>query len=265
MKHIISGLVVFGLAFSIFGAPQKARAEGESTITPARPIYHVGPKLKFAIQPINKLRAVKANLKLVPIQKFNASLGARALSPEMLGAMAKAMGNPLAYSTGNGVVLDALHPMNSATGSTLEVRRVQYTDSLARGIASGDPNTAIPVQVLPDRRPFSYEAQWAVARFYNLPSGMHTYLLSIGTNAPPADMELSMWLWPVGNKNMPTFESHPKGDQLNYNSATSELRVLFTVDAGSDPDRYFTFAIWYLSEDKIMEANLHHVQLVTLD
>jgi hypothetical protein len=265
MKHIISGLVVFGLALSLFGAPQKARAEGASVAPATPPIYRIGPKFKFAVQPINNLRLLKPGLKLAPIQKFNASIGARAVSPEMLGAMAKAMGNPAAYSTGNGVVLDALRPMNPDTGSTLEVRRVQYTDSLARGIAAGDPNTTIPVQVIADRRPASYEAQWAVARFYNLPSGMHTYLLSIGTNAPTADMELSMWMWPVGNKNMPTFESHPTGNQLNYNTASHELRVLFTFDAGSDPDRYFTFAIWYLAENQTLEAYLHHVQLVTLD
>jgi hypothetical protein len=265
MRKIVGGLVVLGMALGFFAAAGMARAEGGSTTPAAAPIYRIGPTLRFTVQPINKLRLLKTGLKLTPNQKFSSNLGARAISPEMLGAMATAMGNPAAYSTGSGVVLDALHPMNPDTGSTLEVRRVQFTDSLARGLAAHDPNTTIPVQVIADRRPSSYEAQWAVARFYNMPAGMHTYLLSISTDAPTNAMELSMWLWPQGKNGMPTFESHPTGNQLNYNSATHELRVLFTVDAGNNSDRYFTFAIWYLGEQQTLNAYLHHVQLVTLD
>jgi hypothetical protein len=165
------------------------------------------------------------------------------------------LGSP-AYKTNNGVVLDALNPYHPVTRSLVDIRGTDYSREIPEAIKN---NTA-PV-IVQDPTPLDFGGYHIRASFNDISSSTHTYLLTLGTNATPDITTITVNTYGYSH----VFE---KGD-LVHNPATSEIRLLFTFNAATDPLGVATtdFKL-YVSINYSPETNyvlFHHIQLVQID
>jgi len=168
------------------------------------------------------------------------------LSPAQMQRVEPGAGSP-AYSEGRGVVLDVLHPHDEATGSGLVVRGVFWNERVRQQVLAGGTDTSFSIGVLEERQVV------ANVYFHRLPSAAHTYMLTIGTSAEPARIRVR-----IGGYFL-------SPSQLVASPTTSEVRALFSYEAGS----YDNELVVLIQMSSIAESDdhvyFHHVQLAQLD
>jgi hypothetical protein len=117
-----------------------------------------------------------------------------------------------AYTVGDGVILDPLHMRDAATGSELYLEGVSY------GIIEYElirDNTLTSLTQYPDNGP----RQEIYAKFKDLPSASHSYLITIGTNANANFTEMRLQYQgteKVFSKNQFITENNPPELQLPF-------------------------------------------------
>jgi hypothetical protein len=204
-------------------APQVApRARLSSTVAePEMAARGVRPAVAPAPMTVAQLRLTKP--KRTPSVVTPAS-GVRARA-ELAGPALAA----LSYRKGQGVVLDAAHPLHAATQSDLLLPFVRYNARAWQSITAGGPSSGVDETILftPDRErswpgwPPTYFA--GAATFRALPSGPHTYLLSLSVSVPLKDLYLCM------------YEGGLYHDQLVWSEQTQEARLLLQIDGDTTP------------------------------
>jgi hypothetical protein len=135
----------------------------------------------------------------------------------------------LSYRKGQGVVLDAAHPLHEATKSDLLLPFLRYNSGAWQSITAGGPSSGVDETILftPDRErlwdgwPPTYFA--GAVTFRGLPSGPHTYLLSLSVNVPLKDLYVY------------SFEGGQYHDQLIWSEQTQEARLLLQIDGDTTP------------------------------
>ncbi len=147
-------------------------------------------------------------------------------------AAARAMASK-SYSQGSGVVLDVAHLEDQWTGSSMSLFGVMLTPYLASGIAKGERN----LQVFASRRVEDGKTLadgrrgqvFADAVFENLPTGVHTYVITLGSfssgAAPAILVNQSEW--------------HVDDLVVNQEAHTAQLLVL--VDGDKQDKLYLAF------------------------
>ena len=152
-----------------------------------------------------------------------------------------------AYASGQGVVLRPVQPWHEASGSTLVLRGVFWNERVRRQVASGDIDASFALAVKSER------TLGATAYFQSLPSALHTYMLTIGTSAERNRVSLR-----IGN-----YMSQLTA--LVANPETSEIRALFTYEAGRHDNRLAVYVHYFPSGESEDHVYFHHLQLAQLD
>jgi len=191
-------------------------------------------QLKTTKQAVPRLRITGPGEKAIPL----AGVTMRAVLP---GA-----GCP-DYASGSGVVLRPLQPWQEPSGSTLTLRGVFWNEGVRRRVTSGEEDASFALEVGPQL------TLGATAYFQDLPSGLHTYLLSIGTSAPRDRVRLR-----IGE-----YFSQP--GRLVANPETSAVRALFTYDAGRHENRLAVYVQHFPVASGSDYVHFHHIQLAQLD
>jgi hypothetical protein len=135
----------------------------------------------------------------------------------------------LSYRNDRGVVLDAAHPLHGPTKSGLLLPFLRYGPEAWQSITTGGPSSGVDQTILfsPDRErswpgwPPTYFA--GAATFRALPSGPHTYLLSLCVNVPLTDLYVYI------------ADGGLYHDQLVWSEQTQEARLLLQVDGDATP------------------------------
>ncbi len=179
-----------------------------------------------------------------------------ALSPAIAAAAAS-----VAYSQGNGVVLEAAHLLDETTGSGLYVRGVTLHSLMIEEIRAGKPN--VPVNSLLTYNPGDVEKprpgvqvmEFAKAWFGSLPGGSHTYLLSLACFAPVTSR---IWVKVEG-------EWHH--EDLVWNATRTEARLLLEIDSSKIMlPLLVQCAVQPASPPPVVTTQtFHHVQLARID
>ncbi len=151
------------------------------------------------------------------------------------------------YASGSGVVLRPLQPWHEPSGSTLALRGVFWNEAVRRRVTSGEEDASFALGVGPEL------TLGATAYFQDLPAGLHTYMLSIGTSAPRNRVRLR-----IGE-----YFSQPSS--MVANPETSEVRALFTYEAGRHENRLAVYVQHFPAESGSDYVYFHHIQLAQLD
>jgi len=152
-----------------------------------------------------------------------------------------------AYTSGEGVVVRPVQPWHEPSGSTLILRGVFWNERVRRQVASGEMDASFALAVR------SEMTLGATAYFQSLPSALHTYMLTIGTSAEVNRIRLR-----IGN-----YFSQPTA--LVANPETSEIRALFTYEAGRYDNRLAVYLHYFPSGESEDHVYFHHFQLAQLD
>lgn len=172
------------------------------------------------------------------------------------------------YSKAKGVVLSIAKPTHPATGSDMSVYLASYDEATRKLIDAGDPGVALSQIVAPPPPPTQdqYGINWhaalglppfvtgAQAQFRNLPAGMHTYVLTVGTTAPKQNLVVVLQV----------LDDHQ--DDLQMNPATSEASLLFTLQSKAGDSVWVSVGYTVPEDDKSWhQYSFHHIQLVRID
>jgi hypothetical protein len=156
---------------------------------------------------------------------------------------------PPTYAGGNGVVLDAVHPYDNPSNSSLLVLGVMYNSELRYHIQYDHPDTVLYQEI-----PLTNSWNGVSATFRKLPSGEHTYVLTLGHTADPNRVSITI----NGQQFGP--------DKLIANPATSEIRALFTCDASASGGNIPVFVRFSFADAQVSAfEEFHHLQLAQLD
>ncbi len=169
-------------------------------------------------------------------------------------------GNP-AYSTGNGVLLDVMHPTKSNPQAVVLVQNVEWDQNIISSLMADNPDP-----ILSQLRPFQSEASFLVtAQFKDLPSAKHTYLLTLGTTAEVKGMKVELlrgqYAMPEYTPGVSNIVQELGPASLTAKPDTNEVRALFTYAAGTEP----LSVRWYWGPAGSARCTFHHLQLVQLD
>ena len=236
-------LTGFGLAAKIGSARVQVLKAPSKT-----DLVSLGPQPEppdFPVTTISQLRGLQTGL--VRVQVRRPAAGDLPRLPRSVQAVEPNLGNP-AYSEGSGVVLDVMHPYHEASGSTLVVRGVAWNERVRREVLAADPNTSFVIGVHTARQLI------ANAYFSQLPSAAHTYMLTIGTSANTSQTRVR-----IGG-------SFLSPSELVASPATSEVRALFTYEAGGDDNRVMVL-VQVSPSDPVngVLISFPHVQLAQVD
>jgi hypothetical protein len=254
MKRVAVGVVVLLVLGSCVGyAAETLHPSSLRTPPPSLAIS----QLRLPALPVFRLSSVAqmaASIAGLPVVVIGQPAGSTAT---VVGTL------PDAYDSGTGVVLDVCHPKHAATGSSLELGGVGYdADFLAKLIASDPQTTALCVVDWAG----PYANRLGRAGFQGLTPGQHTYLLTVGTTVPTANLSIGIYLPDT------TWTSVPSS-QLVANASTSEVKVLISVTVPADGTPSSRWISVYLDVNP-QPANtvngryvvyVHHVQLARLD
>jgi hypothetical protein len=170
-------------------------------------------------------------------------------------------GNP-GYRTGNGVVLNVNHPMNSNPDCGLLVQNVEWDQNTWADLSSDNPDYLLSQFRSAQQPGWSY---LATALFKDLPSAQHTYLLTIGTTAKVSGLKLELlrgsFVMPEYTPSVSDVVQEIGPEKLLANPGFNEVRALFTYAAGAEP----LSVRWYWGPAGSTRAQFHHLQLVQLD
>ncbi len=244
-------LTVLGLP-AVIAAPQ----------VPANPINRsaIARRSVVKIESIDSLKKLRSSIKptasksVLPLEKtlVRQELVTAYLAP---GALA-----PLAYTTGKGVVLDVLNPVNTQTGSFLVVRGVEWSGDTQKSVAAKDANVALKMSVLGANGYFDTPAQ---AKFCKLPEGKHTYILTVGITGQSEKMNI--YVNGPGDHVIIGFD----GAELAKNATPTQQRVMFTLD-NAEPTDFLVRAIYLYGSNpndpySMTTEYFQYMQLVALD
>ncbi len=153
------------------------------------------------------------------------------------------------YASGNGVVLDAVHPYDEPSNSSLLVLGVMYNSELRYQVQYDHPDTVLNQEI-----PLANLWNGVSATFRKLPSGEHTYVLTLGHTADPKRVSIEI------------NGQHFGPDKLIANPSTSEIRALFTCDAGASGGNLPVFVRFSYADAQVSAfEEFHHLQLAQVD
>jgi hypothetical protein len=199
----------------------------------------------FPVMSVRQLRGQQAGLARVQVRSPGTLVLPR-IAAAQVQRVEPGAGSP-AYSEGSGVVLDVLHPHHEATGSALIVRGVFWNERVRQQVLAGSSDTSFSIEIREERQVV------ANVYFQRLPSAMHTYMLTIGTSAEAARMHVRVG----GNFLSPS--------QLVASPSTSEVRALFSYEAGSHGNELMVLIQVSPVASSDDHVYFHHVQLAQLD
>jgi hypothetical protein len=132
---------------------------------------------------------------------------------------------PDPYASLQGVVLDVAHPRHAATGSEMSVRGADWSSGIRDAIVAGDSNASLTA-LLTFRSGYPEDASYL--RFASLSPGRYTYVFAIQMSVADvaATKCVEFWLLTAPGANWQVL----KGAQLVENTATSEIRAMFTLE-----------------------------------
>lgn len=247
---VLAIVVCVGVFLTGFGLAAKIAAPGVQVLkAPSKTeLAGLGPQPEppdFPVMTIQQLRGAQAGLARVQVRRPVA--GDLPRIPSSVQAAEPNLGNP-AYSQGSGVVLNVMHPYDTATESGLIVRGVAWNERVRREVLAADPSTSFVIGV--------HKSRQLIANAYlnQLPSAAHTYMLTIGTSANVSRIHVR-----VGGSLL-------SPSQLVASPATSEIRALLTYEAGSRDNQLMVLVQASPSDPVNGEIiYFHHVQLAQLD
>lgn len=231
--------------------PNARRARIQVPQPPAADMVKVtASRAKFAVAPIAALKASLGSQQPTHVMSTRAAEGPNVPVTASPAGLAALVGNP--YAKGSGVVLDACHMEEAATGSRLVVYHVIWRAATQKQIVAGDPQTTLSVVT-----PNSGASSFVEAYFMKLDPAMHTYMLTLGTTAKAENLRMQ-----IAGMNF-------SGNQLIVNPTTNEIRVLFTYDSSkSEYGSYLSAILWFSWPTPLGYTgfeHFHHVQLVQVD
>jgi hypothetical protein len=210
-------LLFVALAFSM---AFQAEVGAEQQTIPPKPV-----KPMFSTATVDNLRNTMKNIRPVRLtagaitmetMPFSPVAGKTAGGTTIQGTVA----NP--YASPQGLVLSILRPQDATTHSEItEINWALYTPEFRAQLAANDPQTSV-YSVLSWQ---TYNSnQLAFIKFEGLPSGKHTYVLSVGSSVPVDNLVILDWS---------TGKPLLTGPQLVSNPTTSEVRGLLALDQRS--------------------------------
>jgi hypothetical protein len=211
--------------------------------------------------PVTRLSQPKL---LLPVRPAFSIAGISSLAAAMgiAGSTAAAGADP--YGTGTGVVLDVCHPYSAISDSTLTVRNAMWDMSTSRAVAANDPQAAL---ICYETWGDGNTSNICEATFLHLPSGSHTYVLSIGTSASAQALSVRAGGY-YSTYPLPMMEA----PQLVDNRANGEVRALITLnipETAAAETRWMSVVVWAKklpnSTASYVNVFFHHVQLARLD
>ncbi len=209
----------------------KAPAFSISTVNDLRTVMR-------GIRPVRSTAGAKPTLAPAP---FAPVVGKMPTTATITGTVA----NP--YASAQGVVLSILNPAYGEN-SQLYVSGVSWGPMLKKSLQANDPNASVACFLHFDLP----EARLAEVHFDGLPSGLHTYALSIGTDAPKENFVVYR-----GSDGQTLLT----GPQLGFDPKTNEVRGAVITD-----QKYIIFVINVTKPAKPPYVyHFHHVQLACLD
>lgn len=248
MKTIYLSIVLCVLATSIvITAPSKTQSTRSVKILRASSIVQM-KKLKFTSPAKLVKEAGKLSAKIPPRQSFPISNTDD--------------GTPTgheAYRTGDGLVLKPNAITHTGSGSHLSLGYVDI-GRYSIGSLTGDSSRPSLDMFFPSGRdipPVAFGVGW----FNSLPSGQHTYIVTLGIHADNARDHIMV---SMGNDEY-------RGDDLFYTESTGEIRLLFSYDAGArDNDNRLTICVTWEHNDTTrdwyyQELQFYYIQLAQLD
>jgi hypothetical protein len=157
-----------------------------------------------------------------------------------------------AYSTGNGVILDALNIQDSVTKSSLYLSGISYGPFESEQIKT---HTSIPFSIFVG----SYPNGEITAEFKDLSTTSHLYLLTLGTSAGVNNTIITVY----GSRTGPgiTFDT----DKLVTTPGSSEIRLLFTFNSVYDNQFGLTVKVDFTYPENNKEVFFNFMQLARLD
>ncbi len=161
----------------------------------------------------------------------------------------------IAYSTGNGVVLDLVNVTDTQTGSTLNLKAVSYGPNESDQIKKQIPPSILLVG--------DYPVIDVV--FNDISTTSHLYLLTLGTNVDKSSIDYIR----IGKPKQPMTPDYSEkfilSDQIVSTLGSSELRVLFTCTAYYYQGKYCIPLQIKFKYSNSGSRYFHHIQLVQLD
>jgi hypothetical protein len=247
IRNLLAFLIAGLIFVMVLQSEIRAATYLDNLRTPA-PTFSISTAdtIRTSIQGIRPVRITAGSTTVTMEPAPLTVLGTRA--PSSMTVIGTVAPNP--YKTSQGVVVSILNPLHQITQSALDgVLHGSYGAFFRAGIDANDPQTNMSCEWLPGEI-----KSLAWVGFKGLPSGRHTYCLSIGITLPQKNLQI------LKQENM-TESLILDGSQLVSNPATSEIRGLFTYDQSAltvelviKPEG--TYNYFY---------RLHHVQLTCLD
>lgn len=248
MKAIYLSIVLCVLTTSIaISAPSKTQSTRSVKMLRASSITQL-KKLKFVGPAKLVKKAARLPAKIPPRQSFPISNTDE--------------GTPTgheAYRTGEGLVLKPTVFSHTGSGSHLSLGYVDIGRYTIGSLTGDSPRTCLDM-FFPSGRdipPIAFAAGW----FNSLPSGQHTYILTLGIHADNARDHIMV---SMGN-------SEYRGEDLFYTESTGDIRLLFSYDAGAnDNDNRITICVTWEHNDTArdwyyQELQFYYIQLAQLD
>lgn len=249
MVVIVAALVGVGLMCRAVGPGECATAaktvpSAAVAKVSARAINPQSEPPRFRVPSIQQLRSTRQGSQRLRIA------GPGDEAPPLLGLSVQAL-DPGAgcpdYASGSGVVLRPIQLWHEPSGSSLILRHVFWSESVRRQVTSGEEDTSLALHIGREL------TLGATAYFQNLPGSLHTYIVTIGTSAPRERLRIR-----IGG-----YSAQPSS--LVANPETSEVRVLFTYQAGLHENRLAVFVRYLPAESGSDHVYFHHIQLAQLD
>jgi hypothetical protein len=254
MRRVAVGVVLLLMVGSCAGyAAETVHLSSTRTAPPSLMVS----QLRLPAQPVFKLSSIaemKTSIAILPVVVIGQPAGS---TTTVVGTL------PDPYNSGTGVVLDVCHPKHAATGSSLDLGGVNFTADFVSKLIANDPQTTASC-IVDWAGPYANRIGRAI--FQGLTPGQHTYLLTVGTTVPTANLSIGIYLPDT------TWTSLPSS-QLVANASTSEAKALISVTMPADGAAATRLIGVYLdvNPQPAQTVNgryavlVHHVQLARLD
>ena len=254
MKTTVAVVVASLLFASVsMSAPALSRRAPMQAVRPAFRVQSVA-QLKADRAIMAAIGAPSSGGKVTPLPLIRIPALASASSGPQIA------GNP-AYRTGNGVLLDIMHPTRSDPQAVLLVQNVEWNQNIISSLMADNPDPVLSQLRLAQPQP----SFLATAQFKDLPSAKHTYLLTIGTTAELEGLKVELlrgsYAVPEYTPGVSNIVQELGPDKLSATPGANEVRVLFSYAAGAEP----LSVRWYWGPTGSARCEFHHLQFVQLD
>lgn len=186
----------------------------------------------------------------------------KVLNPLVTAPMPNA-GND-AYKNGSGVVLSPLNATHSPTMSLLTIYNLTYSWAIASYIRNNIPFSVYQIVNAPQGVSIANKLfTFLYARYKDLPTGVHTYLLTLGTSVSADQTKIAIY-----NSDRSSYAEF-EGSDFVYNPGANEIRLLFSfgdIIRGSDGSYQLDIIVSHKSKSSTnVYAYFNHLQLVQID